>query len=459
MSFERPVRRERFPFPEFDNPMEEEVIETTGKVFSDGECIELIKNKGGSLSLLDSGSKEPTESIERGGQTYVPFSLPPSLLEVLTLPAGRTPYGSTVGLFGRIYNLFVDRGISDECAMLLTYGVFATWFPDLLPIAPYLFISGPRPEAHMAIRLLSCVVRHALPLGDLNSAAFRYLPMHIEPTLLVGNLHSSMYRALSSSSHPHAYLPSKDGFIDLYCAKVVYTGTTLPEVLPGGAVLTINLAPCRRKLPLIDAPTCQAIAADFQPQLLDYRLNNFVKVRDADFDVPAFESDLRVLAHVLGSCIVDAPEVQAGIAPLLQGQQEVLRANRLVDPQCIALEAVLDHCHTTPEPCRVGVAELADTSSRILASRGETPAFEPKHMGRLLRSLGLYPKRDAQGYAFFLTEQFRRQVHRLARDHGITLEETATACAHCSEIMPDGTSGTARDTKQDHDLGDAPSVN
>ena len=197
----------------------------------------------------------------------------------------------------------------------------------------------------------------------------------------------------------------------------------------------------------------------FQPQLLDYRLTNISKVRDSDFDVAAFESDLRLLARVLGSCIVDAPEVQAGIAPLLQGRQETLRTNRLFDPQCVAIEAVLDHCHTTPEPCRIGVAEVADTGTRILTSRGETPAFEPKRMGRLLRSLGLYPKRDAQGYAFFLTEPFRRQVHRLARDHGIILEETATTCAHCSEITPDGSSGTAHDTKQDQDLNDAPNVN
>ena len=165
MSFERAVRRNRFPLPEFPNPMEQEVFETAGKIFSDGGCIDLIKNKNGALRLLDSRYKEATESTERGGRTYIPLRLPASLLEVLTLPAGRTSYGWTAALFGRIHNLFVDRGISDESAQLFTYSVFSTWFPDLLPIAPYLVITGPRPEANMAIQLLSCLVRHALPLG------------------------------------------------------------------------------------------------------------------------------------------------------------------------------------------------------------------------------------------------------------------------------------------------------
>jgi hypothetical protein len=105
------------------------------------------------------------------------------------------------------------------------------------------------------LRLLSCVVRHALPLGDLNSAGLRSLPMHLQLTLLIGQLHPSMNRMLSISTYPEAYLSCRDGLIDLYCAKVVYAGTSVADGFHGDAILKINLEPSYGRLPVIDPGT------------------------------------------------------------------------------------------------------------------------------------------------------------------------------------------------------------
>ena len=200
-----------------------------------------------------------------------------------------------------------------------------------------------------------------------------------------------------------------------------------------------TIAPHRAILRLVDAATQRAIAAKLQPQLLDYRLTNSGRVRGSDFDIPTFSPNLRIIARALGACIVDAPELQAAVAPLLEGQQELLRSNRLLDPQCVTLEALLTHCHGDQASGRIGVGEIASTATAILMDRGETAKLEAKATGNLLRMLGFNPKRDTGGYALSLTEDLRHKIHILARDYEVTSsEQPGTTCSHCAEVMAVG---------------------
>ena len=64
--------------------MKEEVFETGGVVFLNGQCIELIRSNDGALSFLDTRRNQ-------SNRTYIPPSLHASILEVLTLPTGRVP--------------------------------------------------------------------------------------------------------------------------------------------------------------------------------------------------------------------------------------------------------------------------------------------------------------------------------------------------------------------------------
>ncbi len=438
MSSARMVRRKAAPniqFADYPEQQEEVVFETGGIVLGDGECIELIKTNNGDLSLFRSGKNNAARRIKSGGRTYVPPSLHQSILEALALPTGRASCGSAVDIFSTIHDLFVGRGISDESAKLLAYYAISTWFPESLPIAPNLVITGPRPEAHTVLQLLSCVVRHALPIGELNLAGFRSLPMHAQLTLLITGLHSSMHNMLSTSAYRDAFLPCRDELFDTYCPKVVYAGARVADGFSGDAILKINLAPSHGKLPVIDFGTRQAIAADLQPRLLDYRLKYVANVHASDFDVPQFPSGFRILARALGICIVDAPDLQAAIAPLLEIQQEHLRASRWIDPHCVVLEALLNYCHGSPASSRMGIGEIAEQAGAILADRGERKV-EAKLIGNLLRMFGFSPKRDSQGYALFLTDAVRRQIHWLAHDNEVEAgSQAGTNCVECAEII------------------------
>jgi hypothetical protein len=410
------------------------LVETGGIASSDGYSIELIKDAVGSLSFLDSKSAKSQQRINHAGQEFVPPELAPSVLEALTLPTRRTDYGLTVDIFSQIFRLFIGCGLSEDSAQVSTYFVFASWFPESLPVAPCLILTGTEAEARVVLQVLSCLARHALPLAEINVEVFECLPMHLQPTLLISHVHHSMWRVLSASNHPLAYLPRKKGLTDLFCAKAAYAGSTLDGV-GDEAILNVHCAPNGGRLPVINGARLEKIAADFQPKLLDYRFKNVAQVREADFDAPTLPTPLRTMAQALGACIVDAPKLQADIVRLLENQGEVLRVNRLLDPNCVAIEAMFAHCHGENVSTRVGVSEIATTATAIMADRGETTVFESKRMGSLLRLLGFRAKRDSKGFAVHLTPDVRRLIHWLARDHRVgDSEQAVPGCPHCAEV-------------------------
>jgi hypothetical protein len=410
-------------------------VETGGITFPDGRCLELIKDDVGSLAFLDSTNNKFHKQIDLAGQKYVPPTLPPSILEALTLPTERTDCGSTYEMFVQIFDLFLRHGVCEDSATISTFFAFTSWFPEFLPVAPLLVITGTEAEARLFLQLLTCFVRHALPLAEINVATFDCIPMHIQPTMLINHVDPSMWKVLSASNHPHAYFPNKKWVTNRYCIKAVFAGSTLGGV-GSDAILDISCTLSGEMLPVFNGAALEEIAAYFQPRLLDYRLKHVLQVRDSDFDATTFPIPFRILARALGSCIVDAPELQADIVRLLESQGEVLRASRMIDPNCVAIEALLTHCHGENGPIRVGVNEIATTATAIMADRGETAVFESKRMGNHLRLLGFRAKRDSKGYAIHLAPDVRRLIHRLARDHrAADSKQAVPGCPDCAEVM------------------------
>jgi hypothetical protein len=421
----------------------EEVAETGGIAFSNERCVELIRNDTGRLGLLDSSNKKPAERIEYQGRIFVPPTIHPSMLEVLTLPTGRSPSGSTANIFSRMCTLFMERSIPEEGAKKLTYWALSTWFAELYPLAPCLVITGSRPEASLVLQLLTCVTRHSLPLADISFAGFRSLPMHIQPTLLIGRLSPGMWKVVSTSNYPRAYLPIREGLADLYCAKALYAGIRPVVDAPDGS-FRIHLAPFHGKLPVISELTQRRLAADLQPLLVDYRIRHIGQVRDSDFDVPALGSEVRMLARVLGSAIVEAPELRADLVSLLQQYQEEIGPGNTFNEESIAVQALLGHSHSEETDQLLYIGQLADTSNRLLKERGSREELEPKALGWIIRNeLGFSPKRHAKGFAIKLTVDARRRIHQLARDFQVLVpDETPANCTHCADILAsDGAEG------------------
>ncbi|HEV2520743.1 MAG TPA: hypothetical protein VGT24_00060 [Candidatus Acidoferrales bacterium] len=421
-------------------------IETAGEIFSGGTNIELIadsENKRLLLLFTEGQTSRVATRIEYRGRAYVPFNLDARTLRGVRFPHKVSDYGSTKSLFTAIQDFAAEYGYAEEIAQLGTYFVFSAWFPDCVPAAPCLLITGPRPEACLFLQLLSCLVRHPLQLVDFNAKSLSSL-MAIKPTLLICQEHlsASKLRLLFASTNPDAYVPLEGGLANFYSVMAIYRGIPFHEGSVANTILQMNLTPIRRKLPILDSKTQEEIAGKFQSKLLKYRTRNIDKVRESAFDFPWLTSGARILARILGACIVDAPELQADLAPFFQRQQQAIREQNWLDARCVAIEAGLAYCHSVKRDHRVFVGKFAYDLNTILKGRGHAGSVEPKEIGNILRSFGFFPKRGSKGYALRLTDEVRRRIHRLAFENDIAaVVDAKPRCQHCREIMKNGIRG------------------
>lgn len=420
-----------------------EPIPTAGELFSDGYAIELVcdaSRRDLNLLLSDGTNQKIAPQVEHGGRVYTPLRLKPGLQQAVVLPVQAVEYGSTSDLFSSARELFTTHGFPDEVALASTYLGFSSWFPDCVALAPSLLITGPRPEAIFLLQLLRCLVRRPLPLIELSFGEFASLPTNLRPTLLIDHelLSATKRRLLSASNNRQAFILRNREFANVCCAKAIYVGFGYEKNVSDGACLEINVTPFHAKLPVLRPDDQQRIADAFQSKFLMYRIRNFATVRAATFDLPGFPSALRVHAHVLGSCLADAPDLQHGLQAVLQNEEERNRAQRFRDSLCVAIEAALAHCHME-NVTKARIGQLANTANAILKGRGQTRELADNEMGDLLRSVGFVPKRGSEGYALKLTDDLRRRIHRLARDYQVAaMEDRAVRCPHCAEVLEPG---------------------
>jgi hypothetical protein len=118
------------------------------RVLADGRFIELVRGSADPrklrLLLWKDGEAEIHNSFQHSGKELIPPRLDASLLEAVRLPAGIAPCDSTPVLFEKLWaclSRYVD--MAEESLRLTCNFILYTWFQDVLPIAPYLWIIGP----------------------------------------------------------------------------------------------------------------------------------------------------------------------------------------------------------------------------------------------------------------------------------------------------------------------------
>jgi hypothetical protein len=344
---------------------------------------------------------------------------------------------SEAALFQGRRGLFEARGFPEKIAASATYFAFATWFPALLPIAPFLLLTGAGPEGCLVLDLLACVVQKPLPLFELTRGGFLSLDVTTQPTLLIrqGRLTESTWSILCASNHPNAQISTTNGIKKIYCTKALYLGDESMAAGTDDGLLRIDIPPSHGRLPVLDANEKLRLSAEFQPQMRAYYERNATQVRDSAFYLPDFSSPLRILSRALGAPLAGAPELQNALGPLLHELQESMNATLWLDPKCVVIEALLFWSHKR-ETAAAHVGAIAETANAILQGRGENTQLEAKAVGATLRRLGLVPKRDRQGYAIRLDDTVRRQVHRLASQFAVaSVQEGMMRCDHCAECF------------------------
>jgi hypothetical protein len=325
-------------------------IETGGEFLPDGRSISPVRDSNTDrLKILIAGkTNDVTDSIvDYAGRTYVPPDLSELFQSAIVFPEESRDFGSTGALFTGIKESIMDFGLPEQAVLIDVYFLLSSWLVEILPAAPFLLISGRRAQASLLLALLSCLVRHPLPLVEISAARLRSLPVSLHPTLLIDDelMPDPLFRLLSVSNNRNANIASKDGVVDAYGAKALYCGLLERDDSFGDAAMHINLSPSGGIAPILSKKDRQDLAAKFQPESLAYRVRNIARVAAVQFEYAGVSTEVRRLAGVLAGCIVDAPALQEGVGPLFEAQQDRFRGDRWVEPRCVVIEAILSRCH------------------------------------------------------------------------------------------------------------------
>ncbi len=372
-----------------------------------------------------------------------PLDVDPTVRQAMRFPAHDAPYGSCRGLFNDVCEVvrkYTD--LSSKLVSLAAYSVFASWFSDFTPIPVCVSIVGPHSyQRSNLFRLLSCLYRRPLLLGEISAAAICSLPMELCPALFLERYEFSrqLQKVLRASSARDIYIPRRGRLINACCAKVICSEELLDNEELGNSTIEIPVIPTRQPLPILEKCAQQEIAREFQSKLLRFRLTNYNLVRYSTFDVQQFESSARDLARCLGACVSEDPELQKDIIPLLKERNEEFQADSACSKylNAIVIETMLSFCHEERKQS-VHVREIASGVNAILKVRGEMLQMTPKQVGNKLRGMGLTTKRlDAFGRGIQLLDPVRQRIHRLAWNYHIGFgealdwDDVRLKCLHC----------------------------
>jgi hypothetical protein len=433
MSTPKQIESYRPNLKKSSGPGKAEQFRTFGEILP-GLCFEAVidPQKPQSLQLhAGKGTRFWTSSqIEHRGQIYVPATIDDGLAQAVRFPAASAEFGSPTSLTGAMSDLICNFGrTTRENAELLAAFALSTWFTDCLRVAPVLHLTGSNTRAHVMMRLLGCLCRRPLLLGRLDLSALSTLPKGLEATLIIHDerLSKNVARTLDASRNRDLSIPFGRNWIHAYGAKVLFSDSMSVKA----SELRIHLAPTAGALPELKEDVEGTIAADFQSQLLRYRLDHFNTVRDSNFDCSDFNPDVQDNARALLTPLGDCNELRESVLTSLRFQNKEVAGARFTDLDCLVVEAALAFCHD-PSKEVVFVQEMADAVNAILSGRHEDQTATSKAVGQALRGFGLVGERMTRGYCIDLPNSNREKIHRLAREHDVpSIMDGVERCDHC----------------------------
>ena len=138
------------------------------------------------LHSWDGRKATTTPTISYRGCTYTAAALEAGLSRAVHFPSSSTAFGTAAQLTSKMLKFLGGYAnlLPDAAALMVAFAV-SSWFAECFPVAPLLYLLGPANETTRLLRLLGCLCRRPILLGDIDIAALATLPRNLNPTLLV----------------------------------------------------------------------------------------------------------------------------------------------------------------------------------------------------------------------------------------------------------------------------------
>jgi len=380
-------------------------------------------------------------SFVHGNSEFFPLEQPASLLAAVNFPISTADYESIHALFDEVSSL-IERfgGVLKRDADRLAFFVLATWFADVLPFAPFLWIIKPAVTSHERLmQLLSLLCRYSLRVSALDLRTLQCIPAGLYPTLLVeiSGMSRSLEKALRASTRRDTFSPIGSQLRSLCCAKIIVANQPFDHSVSVEPPLEIALSASTSSNSIIDIPEMQRNAALIQKQLLKFRLENRGDVALLSPAFPEFAAPLRTFLATLGAPIWADSVLRARLTSLFEVHDRQARAANASSIEAFIVEALLAACHAD-EMREISATQLAKSVNTMSASREGGDEISPETVGWKLRKLGVSRESLSSGRnGVKLTEETRRLIHELSSQWQTRSSRSADGqkCAHCANQL------------------------
>ena len=408
--------------------------------YSRGEFVETIRDPRdpGRLAFLswNNGSPIIVHEIERDGKIYVPPEKNSGLLAKLTLSDGVRPDGGVQQLAADLGLPFSRFFETDPDGLQIAVSIaLSTWFPDCFEAVPYLWVVGPIGSAKTAfLKLLACLCRRAVLVGDIRAAALYQLVHGTDITLIIDELEfddsrsaSDVLRLLRTGNTRDVDVIRNGQRFSTFCFKAMASRQPPTDAALASRALFISMRPTSKSLEVLDEVARQQVIQELQPRLLAFRFENLSRVRQ-DQHLPLEVLDLtprmKQIARVLMAPLQGDADRQSRLISILRDRDRDGRVARTLEPEWLVAEALFRICHEQVprggRVCDILVGGVADEVNEFLEDRGEGFELSARKTGAVLSALRIKTKRLGNlGRGMVVDLSFLRKIHQLARDLGL----------------------------------------
>ena len=276
--------------------------------------------------------------------------------------------------------------LPDSVSALVAFWAISTWFLEAFTVFPLLVISGPAHEAMVVLGVLNDLCWAPTLLAGFRRADLKELRGY--RTLLISepNLDNRTAALLGNLTNRHFILIEERSHLHCAGSRAVYIGED-PAIKRIQHSLYIDVTTPAHVDPPIPSQSRQETIDSLRNRLLKYRNRNLGKVRSLGFHPRGLSPEAHAIANALGSCLVDAPQLQSELVALLRPQHQQQIADRSDSVEALVAGAALALCHQGKD--QIYVKEIAAEVNRLLVARGETMQFSPEKVGHKLKKVGL----------------------------------------------------------------------
>jgi hypothetical protein len=375
--------------------------------------------------------------IEDAGTLYVPPDPMQALHAQIILPDGVRACRGPAALIADIVETLAKFIEADrELLVLLASVVLCSWFPDCFEAVPYVWIVGPLGSAKTKLlKLLSCMCRRALLVGDVRAGSLYTLTDSYNPTLLIDELDLDdrnsvdTLRLLRTGTVAGVPAVRNGKLFSTYGLKIVASRDVPRDAALLSRCVIVSMLPTGKETLPLDDIAMREIEQQFQPEMLMFRFMNHSRVKS--FRLPSnaqqdFTPRMKQVALALVAPIQDDTESRSIVLSALRERDRDAEIERSLEPEWLAATILFELVHERSIHS-ILVGGIASSINVKLKFRGEDFRISARKIGAVLKSLGVRTESlGSLGRGLLFTPAMKRQIHAVARHLGISRGMIAT---------------------------------